>query len=64
MSELRIPVLAAVPLHYDYDSRTLYASNGNGNGSNNGNGNHSESSPTEDVHYEAGAAGTVIEERG
>ncbi|MBZ5569578.1 MAG: squalene/phytoene synthase family protein, partial [Acidobacteriia bacterium] len=32
MSELRIPVLAAVPLHYDYDSRTLYAGNGNGNG--------------------------------
>ncbi len=63
MSELRIPVLAAVPLHYDYDSRTLYAGNGNGNG--NENGNHSsESSPTEEVHYEAGAAGTVIEERG
>jgi uncharacterized protein involved in exopolysaccharide biosynthesis len=66
MSELRIPVLAAVPLHYDYNSRTLYADNGNanGNGHSNGNGHHNESVSTDDVHYETGAAGTVIEERG
>src|SRR3954452_2575934 len=66
MSELRIPVLAAVPLHYDYGSRTLYADNGNGNGNghSNGNGNHIESGSTDDVHYETGAAGTIIEERG
>jgi uncharacterized protein involved in exopolysaccharide biosynthesis len=66
MSELRIPVLAAVPLHYDYDSKTLYAGNvnGNGNGSGNGNGHKSDSNSTEDIHYEAGANGTVIEERG
>jgi len=67
ISELRIPVLAAVPLHYSQN--LLYGegggnsdgngrSNGNGNGSGNGNGFNDE------VHYDAGASGTVIEERG
>ncbi len=57
LSELRIPVLASVPLHYDFESRTLYAGNGNGNG------HHSDIDSTEDVQHETGA-GTVIEERG
>ena len=61
LSELRIPVLASVPLHYDLESRTLYAGNGNGNG--NGNGHHSDIDSTEDVQHETGT-GTVIEERG
>jgi len=59
MSELRIPVLAAVPMHLDYSPRALYSGNGNGNG----NGRHSHDS-TDDFHSETGAAGTVIEERG
>jgi succinoglycan biosynthesis transport protein ExoP len=62
MSELRIPVLAAVPVHYEYAGKTLHAGNGNGNG--NGSGHSAESGSTQDVHYEAGAAGAVIEERG
>ena len=63
ISELRIPVLAAVPVHY---SKALYAGNGNGNGNGNGhsNRNGNGSGHTDDVHYEDGANGTVIEERG
>lgn len=62
MSELRIPVLAAVPLHYEFGGKALYSGNGNGNG--NGNGHHDINDSADDVHYETGAAGTVIEERG
>jgi uncharacterized protein involved in exopolysaccharide biosynthesis len=61
LSELRIPVLAAVPVSYtrqlDVES---YTAHGNGNG--NGNGNSHEYG--DNVHHEAGATGTVIEERG
>lgn len=64
MSELRIPVLAAVPLHYDYSPRSLYAGSGNGHNNGNGNGNHGVSDSTEDVQYGTGTTGTVIEERG
>jgi uncharacterized protein involved in exopolysaccharide biosynthesis len=57
LSELRIPVLAAVPV--SYTSHRLNGDSRNGNGNGNGNG-HSE-----DVHYDAGSTtGTVIEERG
>ncbi len=58
ISELRIPVLAAVPVHYSGNG--AHASNGNGNGNRNGNG----SGLSDEVHYEAGATGTIIEERG
>ncbi len=58
ISELRIPVLAAVPVHYSGNG--AHASNGNGNGNRNSNG----SGLSDEVHYEAGATGTIIEERG
>jgi uncharacterized protein involved in exopolysaccharide biosynthesis len=63
LSELRIPVLAAVPVSYtrqlDVES---YTAKGNGNSNGNGNGNSHEYG--DDVHHDAGATGTVIEERG
>lgn len=66
MSELRIPVLAAVPLHYGQN--LLYGEsggNGNGNGhSGNGNGSSNGNGFSDEVHYDAGASGTVIGERG
>jgi uncharacterized protein involved in exopolysaccharide biosynthesis len=64
-SELRIPVLAAVPLHYSQN--LLYGEaggNGNGNGHSNGNGNNDGHGLNDEVHYDAGASGTVIGERG
>jgi succinoglycan biosynthesis transport protein ExoP len=60
MSELRIPVLAAVPMHYDGDTVQMVRSNGSGNG-HNGNGG---SGLGDDVHYGSTTTGTIIEERG
>jgi uncharacterized protein involved in exopolysaccharide biosynthesis len=57
MSELRIPVLAAVPLHAGEGEL-----NGNGNGHRNGNGN-GKGHRDGDVTLDAGS-GAVIEERG
>jgi len=65
MSELRIPVLAAVPLHYS--ENLLYGEgdgNGNGNGNGHSNGGGNGNGFHDEVHYDAGASGTVIEERG
>lgn len=65
MSELRIPVLAAVPLHYSQN--LLYGEsggNGNGNGNGHSNGNGNGNGLNDEVHYDAGASGTVIGERG
>ncbi|HEX3820021.1 MAG TPA: hypothetical protein VHW45_06800 [Candidatus Sulfotelmatobacter sp.] len=61
MSELRIPVLAAVPVSY---SRQLDVTSYNGNGNGHSNGNGQSSDYSDDVHHDAGATGTVIEERG
>jgi uncharacterized protein involved in exopolysaccharide biosynthesis len=67
MSELRIPVLAAVPVSYrrQLDIETF---RGNGNGHNNSNGNGNGSTDineySDEVHHDAGGTGTVIEERG
>jgi uncharacterized protein involved in exopolysaccharide biosynthesis len=56
MSELRIPVLAAVPV---YDRKRLHDGNGSGNS------NGSDSGYSDDVHYDATTTtGTVVEERG
>ncbi len=60
MSELRIPVLAAVPMHYD--GNRLQGDRGIGNG--NGHGDSNDRGMTDDVHYEPTTAGTIIEERG
>lgn len=57
MSELRIPVLAAVPVHATPELVGAYVSSSNGNGNGNGHG-HS------DVTFDAGTNGTIIEERG
>lgn len=63
MSELRIPVLAAVPLHYSQN--LLYGEGGgNGNGNGHSNGNGKGNGLNDEVHYDAGASGTVIGERG
>lgn len=60
MAELRIPVLAAVPVHATPELLGAYvSSNGNGNGNSNGNGHRAK-----DSHFDAGATGTIIEERG
>ncbi len=59
MSELRIPVLAAVPMHYD--GNRLQGSNGNGNG--HGRGDNNDSGMSDD-HFEPTTTGTIIEERG
>jgi len=59
MSELRIPVLAAVPMHYD--GNRLHGSNGHGNG--HGRGDNNDSSMSDD-HFEPTTTGTIIEERG
>jgi uncharacterized protein involved in exopolysaccharide biosynthesis len=56
LAELRIPVLAAVPMHQNVIG-TVYQSNGNGNG----NGNGSAGNVSSD---EAGATSPVIQERG
>jgi hypothetical protein len=56
LNELRIPVLAAVPIH----SNGLYSANGNGNGHMNGNGNGHRPGVT----IESGETNTIIEERG
>jgi hypothetical protein len=58
MAELRIPVLAAVPVHATPELVGAYvSSNGNGNG--NGNGHRAE-----DSHFGAGSTAAIIEERG
>jgi uncharacterized protein involved in exopolysaccharide biosynthesis len=61
MSELRIPVLAAVPMHYE--GKLVYAG-GNGNGNGNGKGSNHEGDVSEDVQYGASTTGTIVEERG
>jgi len=59
MAELRIPVLAAVPVHAE--DGALYAS---GNGHRNGNGNgHGHGHHGGDLTFDA-SSGEVIEERG
>jgi uncharacterized protein involved in exopolysaccharide biosynthesis len=63
MSELRIPVLAAVPVSYRRQL-DVESFKGNGNGHSNGNGNSHDSEYSDEVHHDAGATGTVIEERG
>jgi hypothetical protein len=54
-------VLAAVPVSY---SRQLDVTSYNGNGNGHSNGNGQSSDYSDDVHHDAGATGTVIEERG
>lgn len=61
LSELRIPVLAAVPVSY---TRQLDIESYNASGKGNGNGNGNGHEYGDDVHHDAGATGTVIEERG
>ncbi len=61
LSELRIPVLAAVPVSY---TRQLDIESYNAGGKGNGNGNGNGHEYGDDVHHDAGATGTVIEERG
>ncbi|HLZ43917.1 MAG TPA: GumC family protein [Candidatus Sulfotelmatobacter sp.] len=57
LNELRIPVLAAVPIHRN----GLYSSNGNGNGNHvNGNGNGHQAGVT----IESASSNPIIEERG
>ena len=58
INELRIPVLAAVPVHAKVNE--LYSANGHGNGNMNGNGNGHHA---DDMSLNTGA-GTIIEERG
>ena len=60
LSELRIPVLAAVPMHYDRMSLPEYDENGHGNG----NGNSEGGGMRDDVRYGASTTGTIVEERG
>jgi uncharacterized protein involved in exopolysaccharide biosynthesis len=64
MAELRIPVLAAVPMHYDGDSMQVVRSNGNGHHNGNGHNGSGGSSLNDDAHYGSGTTGTIIEERG
>jgi len=63
MSELRIPVLAAVPVHAN-GLLGAYAGNGNGNGNHNGNGNGNGNGHAAGVTYDAGSNGATIEGRG
>ncbi len=69
LSELRIPVLAAVPMHYGANGlqRITAGSNGNGNGHGSDHGNGNGNGFVEDGHdvpYESGTSGAIIEERG
>jgi hypothetical protein len=58
LSELRIPVLAAVPIHQNVISAGYHES-GNGNGNGNGNGR------VDNVQYDpAGTKSPIIQERG
>jgi uncharacterized protein involved in exopolysaccharide biosynthesis len=57
LNELRIPVLAAVPIH----NHALYSANGNGNGHMNGNGNGHHAAG---VTIDSAASDTIIGERG
>jgi len=59
LSELRIPVLAAVPVHATPELVGAFATSSNGNGNSNGTGHHSG-----DVNFDAGTGGRIIEERG
>src|SRR5262249_33626145 len=52
MSELRIPVLAAVPVSY-HRQLDVESYSGNGNGHSNGNGNSHESEYSDEVHHDA-----------
>jgi uncharacterized protein involved in exopolysaccharide biosynthesis len=66
LSELRIPVLAAVPMHYSGRGLSGETVSGNGNGNGNGSGYSDDvhDGEHESVHDDANAADTVIEERG
>jgi uncharacterized protein involved in exopolysaccharide biosynthesis len=62
LHELRIPVLAAVPVHTT-PLIEAYRSNGNGNGNGNHNGNHNGNGHHADANLES-SNGSVVEERG
>lgn len=64
LSELRIPVLAAVPMHYEVDGIQVVDRNHSGNGNGHGNG-HGRSGLNDDVQYgTTSTTGTIVEERG